>query len=59
MMKKTYLAPDMEIVLTATRQPLMAGSIPIHTDEEPITPPGGSDAPFMVTPEDLLGIPKF
>ena len=54
-MKKEYFAPDMEIVKLGL-QPLLAGSptIDITPDEEPITPPGGSDAPF-ITSEDLLG----
>ena len=45
----------MEIVNTDVR-PLLAGSptIGITPDEEPITPPGGSDAPLL--PEDLMDI---
>ena len=58
-MKKEYIIPEMEIVILGV-QPLLAGSpiIPIDPDEEPTTPPGGSDAPFLST-DDLLGTPLF
>ncbi len=58
-MKKEYIIPEMELV-TLGLQPLLAGSptVPITPDEEPVTPPGGSDAPFL-SPDDLLGIPLF
>ena len=57
-MKKEYLIPEMEII-TLGLQPLLAGSpmISITPDEEPATPPGGSDAPGLDV-EDVLGIGK-
>ena len=56
-MKKEYMIPEMEIV-TLGVQPLLAGSpiIPITPDEEPVTPPGGSDAPGLDV-GDILGLP--
>ncbi len=59
-MKKQYMIPKLEIVKIGI-QPLLAGSPPDIdlVDDGTLTPPGGSDAPGMVTPEDLLGIPKF
>ena len=58
-MNKQYFAPSMETIELKAHQQLMAGSVPIRGDEEPTTPPGGSDAPGMLTPEQLLGIPSF
>ena len=58
-MKQRYFTPSMETIELKAHQQLMAGSIPIHADEEPTTPPSGSDAPIMLTPEQLLGIPSF
>ncbi len=55
-MRKEYMIPDMEIV-TLALQPLLAGSpdIDITPDEDPVTPPEGSDAPGLDV-EDVLGI---
>ena len=46
-------------IITLGLQPLLAGSpmISITPDEEPVTPPGGSDAPGLDV-EDVLGIGK-
>ena len=53
-MKKQYMIPELEIVKIGI-QPLLAGSPTIdRVDDGTLTPPGGSDAPGLVIPEELL-----
>ena len=48
------MIPELEIVKIGI-QPLLAGSPTIDlVDDGTLTPPGGSDAPGLVIPEELL-----
>ena len=50
-MKKTYINPDMEIVMVATQQMLAVSGDSVSTDSTPVDP-GSTDAPGF---DDLLG----
>lgn len=53
-MKKQYMIPELEIVKIGI-QPLLTGSPTIDlVDDGILIPPGGSDAPGLVIPEELL-----
>ncbi len=53
-MKKQYSIPELEVVM-ADIQPLLTGSPTIDlVDDGTLIPPGGSDAPGLVIPEELL-----
>jgi hypothetical protein len=55
-MKKQYMIPKLEVVKIGV-QPLLAGSPTIGlVDDGTLIPPGGSDAPSLVIPEELLEI---
>ncbi len=53
-MKKQYSIPELEVVM-ADIQPLLTGSPTIDlVDDGTLIPPGGSDAPGLVIPDELL-----
>ena len=53
-MKKQYIIPKLEVAKTCI-QPLLTGSPTIDlVDDGKLIPPGGSDAPGLVIPDELL-----